>query len=174
MPSGDLRNRAIEAAQRGDLDSLRAIAREHGRAAVVAEEDPDELTTLHVAAGSGHEAVARFLLAEEIGADPAALRVNHFSPLHAAAMNGHERLCEILLDAGAEIDVQTNPQKYCPLHSAAWGGHSGVVEVLLAYGAQTQLQSYRDETPAQTALRQGHTAVAARIEAARDLPRSAG
>jgi len=163
-PVGEGRDRAIAAAQRGDLDSLRAIAAEHGRGAVVAEEDPDELTTLHVAAGAGHEAIVRFLVSEEIGADPNALRVNHFSPLHAAAMNGHTTLCRILLEAGADVDVQTNPQKYSPLHSAAWGGHGEVVEVLLAHGARRDFKSHRDETPAQTALRQGHDAVARLID----------
>jgi cytohesin len=154
----------LEAIQSGDIDSLRALAREHGAAAVWTEGDPDELTSLHLAAAAGHEAVVRFLVSEEIGADVNVLRVNNFSPLHAAAMNGHAGVCELLLGCGADVNVQTVPQGYCPLHSAAWAGHLEAVQVLLRHGARSDLLNYRGEKPSQTALRHGHEAVSQQIE----------
>jgi cytohesin len=111
----------------------------------------------------------RFLASDAIGADVSAARMNNFTPLHAAAMQGMAEVCAILLELGAQPDVQTMPQGYTPLHSAAWGGHGEVVEALLRAGARTDLLNYRSETPAQTARRQGRFSVAERLEAdARD------
>ena len=46
-------------------------------------------------------------------------------------MYGHVEICEILLEAGANANAQTDPQKYAPLHSAAFGGHVEAIKVLL-------------------------------------------
>lgn len=119
----DMTDKVIQAAMTGDLAVLRRIAKQHGVTAVKAEGDPDELTTIHVAAAAGHEDIVRFLLSDEIRADPRTARDNNFTPLHAAAMQGNARICQLLLDHGADPNMQTDPQGYSPLHSAAWGGH---------------------------------------------------
>ena len=64
-------------------------------------------------------------------------------------------MCEVLLEAGAGVDVQTNPQGYSPLHSAAFAGHVEAIRVLLAHGADRTLTNYRGERPADTARRTG-------------------
>ena len=127
----------------------------YGAADVLMEADPDELTALHLAAGSGALGVVEYLLSDPIGADSRAARINNFTPLHAAAMNGHATVCQALLRAGACANVQTKPQGYTPLHSAAFAGHVEAIQVLLSHGAKREFCNYRDEKPVDTALRQG-------------------
>src|SRR5690349_11580018 len=111
------------AATAGDVEALRQLIAAHGGSAVRLDGDPAELTALHWAAASGSAAAVFLLLAPPVGADPRAARNNNFTPLHAAAMRGHAAVCEVLLGAGAEVNVQADPQGYAPLHSAAFAGH---------------------------------------------------
>ena len=55
--------------------------------------------------------------------------------LHWAAEHGDPELTEMLLYAGATIDVVTRIGEYTPLHIASRNGVSEVVSVLLAAGA---------------------------------------
>jgi len=126
--------------------------------------NPDELTALHLAAGSGVAEAVEYLLSPPVLSDPRAARANRFTPLHAAAMHGHDAVCEILLRAGADADARTEPQKYAPLHSAAFGGHVEVIKVLLAHGASRTLLNYRGERPADTARRQRQTRAASLLD----------
>jgi ankyrin repeat protein len=145
----------ISAAKVGDVAALARFVEDHKAAAVRLDDDPGELTTLHWAAASGSIDAVRFLLARPFEADPKAARNNNFTPLHSAAMQGHAAVCEILLAAGAGINVQTDPQGYAPLHSAAFAGHIEVIKVLLANGADRTLTNYRGERPIDTARRTG-------------------
>ena len=164
-PTQEPSNQARDAARRGDRAALDRLLELHSAADVRAEDDPLELTSLHLAAASGNEEIVDFLLSEAISSDPTAARVNNFTPLHAAAMHGWARVCTRLLEAGADPDVQTEPQGYAPLHSAAWGGHVEVIRVLLESGAQRDLRNHRGETPIETARRQGQDAAAGVLEA---------
>lgn len=151
------------AAANGDVGVLAELVASRGADVVRLDHDPQELTSLHLAAAGGHVAAVEYLLSPAVGADPRAARINNFTPLHSAAMKGHARVCEILLRAGARIDVQTVPQGYAALHSAAFAGHVEALRVLLRHGANRTLVNYRKERPADTARRQGQ------IEAARLL-----
>lgn len=143
------------AAIAGDVAALTQLVATHGGSAVRLDGDPGELTALHLAAASGKVEAIQFLLATPVEADPGAVRINNFTPLHSAAMQGHADVCEALLRAGADVNVQTNPQGYAPLHSAAFAGHIGAIRVLLAHGADRSLVNYRGERPADTAKRTG-------------------
>jgi uncharacterized protein len=155
-----------DAALSGDVDALKQLAATHGGQAVRADEDPDELTALHWAAASGSVEAVRFLLGPPVGADPKATRVNNFTPLHSAAMQGHAAVCEVLIGAGADVNVQTKPQGYAPLHSAAFAGHIEAIRVLLAHGADRTRTNYRGERPADTAKRTGQADAVRVLEAA--------
>ena len=157
-------NRALHdsrvAAQVGDLDCLKSLLVEFGADSVRGSgDDPEEFTSLHLAAAGNHLETIEFLLSEEVAADVNALVGNNFSPLHAAAMQGNSEACDRLLAAGADPNVQTQPQGYAPLHSASWGGHQDAVKILLKFGARKDLKNYRNETPEETANRQGHAQV---------------
>jgi len=146
-----------EAAIAGDAATLAQLVAIHGGPAIRQDSDPAELTTLHWAAVSGSVEAVRLLLAQPVEADPRAARGNNFTPLHSAAMRGHAAVCEVLLTAGAQVNVQTDPQKYAPLHSAAFAGHIDAIRVLLVHGADRSLVNYRNEKPADTARRTGQT-----------------
>jgi ankyrin repeat protein len=157
----DLSERLEVAVRSSDVNDLRAVLRDCGSAAVRRDVDPDELTLLHLAASLGNEAVVSFLLSSEVAADPGAARNNAFTPLHAAAMHGHTGVCELLLQAGANVNAQTDPQFYAPLHSAAFAGHLQTISLLIAHGADRTAISYRGETPQATARRQHQDGAAA-------------
>ena len=145
------------AAATGNATALKELMALHGPLLVRLDDDPAEFTSLHLASASGNVEAVRFLLAAPVQADPCAARKNNFTPLHAAAMQGHATICEILIGAGADVNVQTNPQGYAPLHSAAFAGHVDAIRVLLANGADRTLANYRNEQPADTAQRTGQT-----------------
>lgn len=147
-------NTLVQAAVEGDLATIKAFVDKLGVDAVRLDDDPEEMTLLHVAAAGGSLAVVLYLLAPPVSADPLSLRANNFTPLHAAAMKGHAAVCEALIQAGADPNIQTEPQRYSPLHSAAFSGHIDALRVLLRYGADRTLLNYRGEPPADTARRQ--------------------
>ena len=153
--ASDAKAAILQAARSGDLDALRQLTAAEGADVVRMDDDPDELTTLHVAAGAGQLAVVEYLLSPAVKADPRAAGTNNFSPLHSAAMNGHAAVCEALLRAGAEVDIQTDTQQTTPLHNAAFGGHLETIQVLLTHGADRTLVNSRSERPVETARRQG-------------------
>lgn len=152
------------AALAGDAAALAQLVAAHGAAAVRHDGDPAQLTALHWAAASGDVNAVRFLLAPPVEADPRAARVNNFTPLHSAAMQGHADVCAELIAAGADVNHQTDPQRYAPLHSAAFAGHVAALRVLLAHGADRELVNYRQERPADTARRTGQTEAAKLLE----------
>lgn len=141
------------AASAGNVAALKELVALHGPILVRLDGDPTELTALHLASASGNVEAVRFLLGSPVQADPCAARNNNFTPLHAAAMQGHAIICEILIGAGADVNVQTDPQGYAPLHSAAFAGHVDAIRVLLEHGADRRLVNYRNEQPADTAQR---------------------
>jgi cytohesin len=154
-----------KAATAGDVAALRQLVATHGGPAVRLDGNPAELTALHWAAASGCVEAVRLLLAPPVEADPRAARMNHFTPLHSAAMQGYAAACEMLIGAGAQVNVQTDPQGYAPLHSAAFAGHVAAIWVLLAHGADRALVNYRGERPADTARRTGQMEAAGVLEA---------
>ena len=151
----DVENAVKNAAVAGDVAVLKEFVTSHGPAVVRLDGDPAELTALHLASASGNIEAVRLLLAPPVNADPCAARNNNFTPLHAAAMQGHAAVCEVLIGAGADTNVQTNPQGYAPLHSAAFAGHIDAIRMLLAHGADRTLVNYRNEQPTDTARRTG-------------------
>jgi len=114
----------------------------------------NQLAALHWAAGSGNLDFVKFLLSDEVNEDPNITRENNFTPLHAASMHGFSAIVELLIDNGANVNIQTDPQKYAPIHSASFGGHLETIKLLIDSGADISLKNYRDELPIDTAKRQ--------------------
>jgi ankyrin repeat protein len=152
------------AAVSGDIDLISRLAVSVGPA-IARGDDSAALTPLILAANAGHEELVRYLLGEEVRADPSAPRGNGFTPLHAAAMSGRTRICEVLLAAGADVNAQTSPQGYAPIHSAAFAGHLDTVKALIRGGANRHMVNYRGETPEATARRTNQMAVASYLAA---------
>ena len=87
------------AARHGDIESLRAL---RAAGADVDDRSADGNSALAVAAMSGHERLAEFLLGE--GADPDAAGAG-YTALHAAVLRSQPDLLRALLAAGADPDA---------------------------------------------------------------------
>lgn len=55
-------------------------------------------------------------------------------------MNGFAKIVELLIEKGANVNIQTDPQKYAPIHSASFGRHLETIKVLVNNGAEMNYQ----------------------------------
>lgn len=132
------------AAQQGDVESGRALLR--AGADVNESRNKDRLTTLMVAAASGHQEFSVFLLDES--ADPRLMTENGYTALHYAASDEKGAgLVKALLDHGANPNARTTKDSRqnttsgvslngaTPLFLAASRGNVETVRALVAGGA---------------------------------------
>jgi ankyrin repeat protein len=61
---------------------------------------------------------------------------NNKTPLLLAAENRHKQVVKLLLDKGAEVNVQGGVYGNA-LQAASQGGHKAVVKLLVAWGAKS-------------------------------------
>jgi ankyrin repeat protein len=80
--------------------------------------NPGGWSPLMLAAWKGRTSIARYLIS--VGSDVAAIDSCGCSALAYAALEGECRTIQLLLDAGAPVDVQ--PHGVSLLKFAAWGG----------------------------------------------------
>ncbi|KAJ5364795.1 uncharacterized protein N7496_010508 [Penicillium cataractarum] len=90
------------------------------------------MTGLHVAAyfGLGLSTAALF----DRQYSPSSKDVGDRTPLHYAAENGHQEVVKLLLDKGADANVEDNYRNLTLLHYAVEKGHQGVLKLLLDKG----------------------------------------
>lgn len=81
----------------------------------------------------GDTAQVRVLIRQ--GNDVNAAQADGMSALHWAARRGDAGSAQVLLFAGARVDVVTRNGNYTPLHLAAREGRAEVVKLLLSHGA---------------------------------------
>ena len=118
-------------------------------------------TPLWWAAGKGHEAVVKLLLAQD-GVDPDSKDTEYGqTPLSWAAGNGHEAVVKLLLaQDGVDPDSKDTEYGQTPLSWAAGNGHEAVVKLLLAQdGVDPDSKSNGGRTPLSWAAGKGHEAV---------------
>ncbi len=108
-------------------------------------------TILHLGVREGQKNVVALLL--KLKADPNILDFSGFSPL--CLNTSDSEITQLLLDHGAEIDYQTNPDGNTALHFAAQNGQLETAEVLLKNGANPNIQNEKGETPLCLALKKG-------------------
>ena len=122
-------------------------------------------TPLHLAAGLGHAAVTKQLLAARCNVD--VQDTNGFTtPLHVAAGSGHEAITKQLIAARCNVDLQ-DVSGNAPLHIAAGSGHESVTMQLLKARSNVDRQDKNGFTPLHVAAEAGHAAVAKQLLAAR-------
>ena len=61
------------------------------------------------------------------------------TPLYRACQNGNEGCVTLLLDHGANFEIQ-NKNGWIPLHWACYNGHEGCVTLLLDHEANVDIQ----------------------------------
>jgi ankyrin repeat protein len=147
----------MAAAGNGDLDAVNCLL-DHG--ADVKATTPTGFTALIAAALSGNAKVVALLL--ERGADPNAVckleRGILQTPAGVAASMGHADCLQLLLAAGADVNVQGGPFQHTALLGAATTASQETVQLLLAK-ANVHAKDWASSTALDWAARRGETAV---------------
>jgi len=77
-------------------------------------------------------------------------------PLHYAAELGYTHIVELLLDYGAEVDIQDEMNGFTALMLAAANGHQDAVLTLIEHGADVDLARNDGSVALHAAIGQGH------------------
>lgn len=112
----------------------------------VRAEEGGEESKLHAAIRVHNLKLFRAALCDE-GLDIDAVGVYGWTALHEAASCGHQDIVVILLDHGADPDIQDSVQKCTPIHFAAKNGHLEVVRSLVRSGARIDLRNAAGKIP---------------------------
>lgn len=112
---------------------LTALLEAGAQADVNAVSETTRMSPLHLAARSGHPAIARRLMAS--GADVELLDISKRSALHYAVERGHREIVQDLLTIGRSRPNVEDGNLMTPLLLAAAQGHGHIVPMLLLEGA---------------------------------------
>ena len=124
-----------DAAERGDLETVRSLLRQ---GADVNAAQGDGMSALHWAAMNDNAEMAGVLL--YAGAQPrATTRLGGFTALHLAGKSGHADVIRVLLEEGADVAAVTSTG-VTAMHYAAASGRPDAVKALLAYDAEVDPQ----------------------------------
>ena len=113
---------------------------------------------VHAAAEEGHPLALQLLL--KLGGDVDSLTIGA-SPLHLAVQYRRLACVEVLLQAGANVDIRSRIDGATPLYSAAGRGLVDITKALLAAGANSELTGRGGGTPLLYATLGGHNEVVA-------------
>ena len=137
--------RLFEAAQQGDVDTVRALLDRHPDA-LYSRNAPYEWTPLHVAAHTGHLAIVDLLL--QRGLDPNTREKGDDTyAMHWAAAAGHVDVVQRLADAGGDVVGHGDDHALDVIGWATcWDGcddaaHRAIVSLLLERGARHHIFS---------------------------------
>lgn len=108
--------------------------------------DDEEETKLHVAVRMHNLKLVRAALRDR-GLDIDALGTCGWTALHEAASCGYQDIVELLLENGADPNIQDSVQKCTPIHLAARKGHLEVVRSLVQSGARLDLKNSERKIP---------------------------
>ncbi|MDX1392739.1 MAG: ankyrin repeat domain-containing protein [Gemmatimonadota bacterium] len=148
-----------DAAERGDLDAVRALL---VQGADVNAAQGDGMSALHWASMSGSVEMVDVLLYAGANTE-ATTRLGAYTPLHLASRYGQADAVAALLEGGAKADASSTTGSR-PLHFAAASGVAEAVATLIDHGASIDAaEAANGQTPLMFA------AAAGRIDAARVL-----
>ena len=80
-----------------------------------------------------------------------------WTALHWASAIGSESCCKVLLQAGADVNVQAKDDT--PLMCSAFYGHFEVVKLFLTFGAEVNKKNSKQDTPIMFAAMSGHNEI---------------
>jgi ankyrin repeat protein len=149
--AADVRPPLVDAAKKGDHETLRALLKQSGVNVNAAE--PDGTTSLHWA--SYHDDLEAAELLIRAGAKANTANDLGATPLWAASENGSEAMVRRLLAAGASPNAKLMSGETV-LMVAARSGNPAVVAQLLAKGADVNARASRNQTALMWAVAQKH------------------
>lgn len=132
--------------------------------------DLPKWSLIHAASGGRRKRVLKLLAA---GMDINLAGTYGMTALTVAALSNHPRVVEILVAAGANLNVQGYLLGDTPLHNAASSGFLEVTQILIAAGALLDVPNKRGETACQVAAINDHPAVVDALLAAGASPNNA-
>jgi len=109
---------------------------------------------------AGFDDLAHLKAALQLHPDLAALSAQGYSALHTAAFNGSRAALLVLLQAGAQVDLQAPGGEGTPLHQAAASGDALSTAILLRYGADSEAYNGDGLTPLMVAVSLGNAEAA--------------
>ncbi|KAK4067145.1 uncharacterized protein Triagg1_7873 [Trichoderma aggressivum f. europaeum] len=118
---------------------------------------PSGMTGLHASAVLGLTEAPKLLLGR--GHGPDAIDDYKFTPLSCASFYGHEAVAELLVCAGANLEVKDLRVGRTPLIQAAAEGHEAVVKLLIEKGGDVNAQDGVGRTPLSVAAFYKHKTV---------------
>lgn len=152
------KQRLLDAAKRGDADTVRACL---ASGVDVDLGDASDATPLLYASQAGHANVVTVLI--EHGASVEAGAARCLAPLLLAAQDGHADVVKVLLEHGASVEAsearEPNDPRTPLLLAAKWGHHDVVLQLLEA-GAKIDCQDRWHTTPLLLAIENRHIDVA--------------
>ena len=152
---------AFEAAAIGRLDALgAALDRDPSVATAYAA---DGFTALGLASFFGHRDAVRLLLARGARVNDASRNAMRVTPLHSALAGGDAEITEMLLTAGADVNV-VQADGFTPLHEAAQNGDQSLAARLVEAGARPDARLDNGSAAADLARHAGHTVLADWLE----------
>jgi ankyrin repeat protein len=89
-------------------------------------------------------------------------RDNDVTPLQIACVNRCPELVKLLLEYGANVNMNTKDGASL-LHGTAYFGYSDIVELLIDYGIDVNAKDQRGQTALDKAIYKGHTDIAEMI-----------
>ncbi|XP_069700731.1 uncharacterized protein [Periplaneta americana] len=113
---------------------------------------------LHIAAKTGNVELVTQLLDAGLHVD--CYNYRQQTPLWLAAWFGRVPVARLLLQRGADLNLQDSSDGFTPLHAAASGGHLQIVQCLVDHAANLRIYSKSGRTPLHVAIAWKHTAVA--------------
>lgn len=124
------------------------------------------------AASLGHVEIVSMLCEKganvQIDMDTHAL--SGYAPLLEAATKKRSKVARVLLEHGADIDVQSKKRGWTPLHTAASQGNKKMVKLLLEKGANQELAAKDGQTALALARNRGHLEVCKILEKSQRQP----
>ena len=146
----------LEACSQGHVDAARMLLDRGANIDTPTETTLDSALTW--ACTLGNEQVVDLLLSQNT--DVEHRTKDGCTALMFASLAGHIEVARMLLDHGAEINVESDSNKDSPLTFACWKGHQDVVELLLERKADIEHRTKEGFTPLMFAALGGHKEVA--------------
>ncbi|KAL6832323.1 ankyrin repeat-containing domain protein [Trichoderma camerunense] len=104
----------------------RFVEKQHPLHKKYSQQDSSNMTALHAAAVLGLTEATKLLL--ERGYSPDVLDKYAYTPLSYASFYGHEAVAELLIIAGANLELKDRENERTPLIRAAAEGHEALIE----------------------------------------------